>query len=103
MASSKEYVTYITEELSFCKDITYRKMMGEYVVYYCQKVIGGIYDNRFLIKPVEVAKQMIPDAQFEIPYPGAKPMILVDNLEDKMFLQNLFDAMFPQLPEKKKK
>lgn len=103
MASSIEYVTYLTEELSFCKDISYRKMMGEYVVYYQQKVIGGIYDNRFLIKPVDSAKQMLPNASFEIPYPGAKPMILMDNLEDKVFLQNLFERMFAELPEKKKK
>lgn len=103
MASSIEYVNYLTEELSFCKDISYRKMMGEYVIYYRQKVIGGIYDNRFLIKPVDSAKQMLPNASFEIPYPGAKPMILMENLEDKAFLQNLFERMFVELPEKKKK
>ena len=103
MASSKDYLDFILEQLSELDDITYRAMMGEYVIYYRGKVVGGIYDDRFLVKPTKSAVSMMPDADMEIPYEGAKEMILVDNVENKEFLRNLLEAMYEELPAPKKK
>lgn len=83
-------------------DIIARQMMGEYIVYYRGKVIGGIYDNRFLVKPTKSAQEKMPDAPLELPYDGAKAMLLVDNLENRDFLKELVVAMFDELPEPKK-
>ena len=101
MASSEEYMEYVLEQLSGADDISYRKMMGEYIIYYKGKIIGGIYDDRFLVKPVESARAMMPDAQMELPYEGAKEMILVEDIEDREFLTNLLDAMYDELPKRK--
>lgn len=103
MATTKEYLAYVLEQLADLNGISYRAMMGEYVLYYQGKIAGGIYDNRLLIKPVEAAVSLLPDAPLEEPYHGAKKMLLVDRLEDRQFLAKLFDAMLPQLPEPKKK
>ena len=103
MASSKEYLDFILEQLSDLEDITYRPMMGEYILYYRGKVIGGIYDDRFLVKPVKSAVAMMPDARTELPYDGAKEMLLVDNVDDREFLQKLVRAMYPDLPAPKKR
>ena len=103
MASSKEYLEFILDQLSELEDITFRPMMGEYILYYKGKVIGGIYDDRFLVKPVKSAKKLMPDASMELPYEGAKEMILVDNVEDKEFLKELLEAMNGELPLPKKK
>ena len=103
MASSKDYLAYVLEQLSDLEDISYRAMMGEYVLYYQGKVFGGIYDNRFLVKPVNAAKTLMPDAPQEIPYDGAKPMLLVENIEDKAFLSELLNAMADELPRPKPK
>lgn len=103
MASSKEYLEYILEQLSELDAITYRAMMGEYIIYYHKKIIGGIYDDRFLVKPVQAAKTLMPDANMELPYEGAKEMLLVDNIEDKEFLKELLEAMYEELPSPKKK
>ena len=103
MASTKGYLDYILEQLSSLDEISYRAMMGEYILYYRGKVFGGIYDDRFLVKPVRAASAMMPDADMELPYEGAKEMILVDDVEDKEFLRKLVEAMYEELPEKKKK
>ncbi len=103
MASSKEYLEFIMEQLSLLDDVSCRAMMGEYILYYRGKVIGGIYDDRFLVKPTKSALALMPDADMELPYEGAKEMILVDNVDDKKFLKELFDAMFEELPAPKKK
>ncbi len=103
MASSKEYLDYVLEQLSASEDITYRKMMGEYILYYRRKIIGGIYDNRFLLKPVKSAVRLMPEARMEKPYDGAKDMLLVEELENKEFLANLLNEMYDELPELKKK
>ena len=103
MASSKEYLEFILEQLSELDDITSRSMMGEYVLYYHGKVFGGIYDDRFLVKPTKSARTMMPDADMELPYDGAKEMILVDDVENKEFLRKLVDAMYAELPVPKKK
>lgn len=102
MASTKDYLEYLLEQLSDLKDITHRAMMGEYILYYRGKIIGGIYDNRFLIKPVKSAREMIPDAKMELPYEGAKEMILVEDVENREFLKNLIESMYDELPEKRK-
>ena len=103
MASSKEYLDYIMEQLSPLDEITSRPMMGEYIIYHKGKVIGGIYDNRFLIKPVKAAREMIPDAQYELPYEGAGEMILVEETDNRAFLCELIEAMYDELPLPKKK
>ena len=103
MASSKEYLEYVLEQLSELDDITYRAMMAEYIISYRAKIVGGIYDDRFLIKPVEAAREMMPDADMELPYDGAKEMILVDNLEDRDFLNELIESMYDELPAPRKR
>lgn len=103
MTSSKEYLEYVLEQLSDIDEITYRAMMGEYILYYRDKIIGGIYDNRFLVKPVKSALEMMPDADMELPYEGAKEMILVDDLKNREFLGELLEAMYDELPAPKKK
>lgn len=103
MASSKEYLDFIMEQLSELTDVSYRAMMGEYIIYFHGKVIGGIYDDRFLVKPTASAKALMPDADMEVPYEGAKEMIQVDDVENREFLKELFEAMFGELPEPKKK
>ncbi len=103
MGSRREYLDFILEQLSELDEITYRAMMGEYLIYYRGKVAGGIYNDRFLIKPVQAAKELMPDASFELPYEGAKEMILVEDVDDKIFLKTLLEAMYEQLPETKKR
>ena len=103
MASSKDYLKYILEQLSGLNDISYRAMMGEYIIYYRGKVVGGIYDDRFLVKPVKAAVAMMPDADLELPYEGAKERLLVDNVENGEFLRELLEAMYDELPAPKKR
>lgn len=103
MASSKEYLDFILEQLSELEEITYRAMMGEYIIYYRGKIVGGIYDDRFLIKPIKSAVLLMPNAIYELPYEGAKEMLLVDNVDSKAFLSKLFNAMYDDLPTPKKK
>jgi len=103
MASSKGYLDFILEQLSGLGDISYRTMMGEYIIYYRGKIIGGIYDDRFLVKPTKSATAMMPDADMELPYEGAKEMLLVDDVENREFLCNLLEAMYEELPAPKKK
>ncbi len=103
MASSKAYLDFVLEQLSELEEITYRAMMGEYILYYRGKVIGGIYDDRLLVKPVTSAITFMPTATYELPYVGAKEMLLVDNVDSKEFLTKLFDAMYVDLPAPKKK
>ncbi len=103
MPSTKNYLDFIIEQLSLAQGITYRAMMGEYIIYCRGKVIGGIYDDRFLIKPVASAVEMMPDAAYELPYEGAKEMLLVDNIDDREFLKKLVEAVYEELPEPKKR
>ena len=102
MASSREYLDFILEQLSGSDGVTYRAMMGEYVIYYRGKIVGGIYDDRFLVKPVKSAAAMMPHAEREAPYEGAKEMLLVDDV-DREFLRELLEAMEPELPAPKKR
>ena len=103
MASSKGYLDFILEQLSGLNEISYRAMMGEYIIYFRGKIIGGIYDNRFLVKPTKSAVAMMPEADMEPPYEGAKEMLLVDDVEDREFLRKLLEAMYDELPAPKKK
>ena len=103
MATSKDYLEYILEQLSGVEEVSYRAMMGEYVLYYRGKVFGGIYDNRFLVKPVESACRLMPDAPWELPYEGAKEMLLVEDPEDRELMAELLGAMYAELPLPKKR
>lgn len=100
MASSKEYLNFILER---CDGLSARAMMGEYVLYYSGKVIGGIYDDRLLVKPVLSAKTLMPEAESQLPYEGAKEMLLVKNVEDGEFLKRLFEAVCKGVPAPKRK
>ena len=103
MSSSKTYLDFILDQLSSLNDISYKAMMGEYIIYYQGKIIGGIYDDRFLVKVTESAKRLMPNASLELPYDGAKEMLLVDNVDNSDFLNELFNAMVDELPSPKKK
>ncbi len=98
MASSKEYLSFIKEQLSELDNVAYRAMMGEYIIYYRGKIVGGIYDDRLLVKPTCSARGYMPDAAAEPPYEGAKEMLLVDNVDDREYLAELFRAMYDELP-----
>ena len=100
MASSKEYIDFV---LGRCNGLSARAMMREYVLYYGGKVVGGVYDNRLLVKPTPSAKTLMPNAKLELPYEGAKEMLLVENIENSGFLEKLFEAMYDELPEPKKR
>ena len=100
MASSKEYLNFV---LDGCSGLSARAMMGEYVLYYGGKVVGGIYDNRLLVKPTPSAVALMPEAPRELPYEGAKEMLLIEDIEDRELLKKLFEVMYEELPEPKKK
>ena len=102
MASSKEYLAFILGQLSELEDVTYRAMMGEFILYYRGKIVGGIYDDRLLVKPVRASIRYMATAPYESPYEGAKEMLLVEEVDDKQFLLELFNAMYEELPEGKK-
>ena len=103
MASGKEYLNFILEQLSELEDVTFRAMMGEYIIYYRGKIVGGIYDDRFLVKPTKSAMAMMPNAEMELPYEGAKEMLLVDDVDNRALLRELLEAMYEELPVPKKK
>ena len=102
MASRKEYLDYVLEQLSDLEGVTHRAMMGEYLLYVQGKLFGGVYDDRLLVKPVPAARALLPDAPEEAPYEGAKPMLLVEDMEDSALLARLVTAMEPELPAPKK-
>ena len=103
MATSKEFINYFTETLSSVEGITLRAMMGEYVLYYRGKVVGGIYDNRVLVKDIPSARQLLKDTRTELPYEGAKLMLYLEDFEDSAFVKNLFEAMYQELPQPRRK
>ena len=103
MSSSREYLDFILDQLSGLKDITFRQMMGEYIIYYRGKIVGGIYDDRLLVKPTPAALAMMPGAEREKPYEGAKDMLLVGETDDRAFLEALLTAMDEELPAPKKR
>ena len=103
MASTKEYLDFIMGQLSNLEEITYRSMMKEYILYYRGKIVGGIYDDRLLVKPVESAIHYMSKVQYELPYDGAKEMLLVEEVDNRKFLEGLFQVMYEELPNPKKK
>ncbi len=103
MPSSLGYFEFVLDQLSSLDDVSYRAMMGEYIIYYRGKIVGGIYDDRFLVKETASSKAMMPDAAREIPYDGAKEMLLVEEIDNREFLRELIEAMYPELPETKKR
>ena len=103
MSSNKEYLDFILGQLSELDGITYRAMMGEYILYYRDRIFGGIYDDRFLVKITPSSKRLMPDAEEEIPYDGAKGMLLVGEVDDRQFLNGLITSMYNELPEPKKR
>ena len=97
MASTKEYLDFVMEQLSGLDEVSSRAMMGEYILYYRGRIFGGVYDDRLLVKPVPMALRLMPDAEMELPYNGAKEMILVDNVDDRQFLCELVESMWEEL------
>ncbi len=98
MASTKDYLDYILDQLQGLDGITYRSMIGEFIIYYQEKIVGGIYDNRFLVKPTESAIALMPDASHVKPYEGAKDMLMVDCIDNGDSLKALIKSMYPELP-----
>ncbi len=103
MPSTKEYLDFILDQLSGLDNIRYKAMMGEYIIYYNDRITGGIYDNRFLVKPTKATERLMPHAPREFPYQGAKEMLLIEDPEDRDFLKRLFNEMLPELPAPRKK
>ena len=103
MASTQAYLDFILDQLSELEEITYRKMMGEYIIYYRGKIAGGVYDDRLLVKPTKAAVERMPEARYELPYEGAKEMLLVENVDQREALTALFRAMYAELPAPKAK
>ncbi len=103
MSTKKEYLEFVLEQLSEIEGITYKQMMGEYIIYHHGKIAAYVCDDRLLVKPVTGAVEMMPDAKREPPYDGAKDMLLVENIDDREFLKNLFEAMYTFLSEPKKR
>ena len=103
MASTKEYLDFILGQISNLEEITYRAMMKEYILYYRGKIVGGIYDDRLLVKPVETAIRYMPKVRYELPYDGAKKMLLVEEVDNREFLEGLFEIMYDELPNPKRK
>ena len=103
MATSKDYLNYILEQLSEIEGITHRQMMGEYIIYLNGRVAAYLCDNRLLIKPTPTAMEMMKGASPEPPYEGAKEMLLCENTEDREFLKALFEGIYEELPEPKKR
>lgn len=99
MASSRDFLEFVLEQLSGLSDITYRAMMGEFIIYYHEKIIGGIYDNRLLVKPTESLLKIMPNAKMEIPYPKGKPMIMVPDIENPELLKQIFNTIYTELPK----
>ena len=102
MSSTKAYLDFVMDQLSDLDDVSYRAMMGEYVIYYRGKVVAGVYDDRLLVKPTNTAQKIIPNAPMEIPYPGGKPMIMIEDVENRELLRNLFNAVYTEIPNPKK-
>ena len=103
MSSSKDFLNFVLEQLSDLSEISYKPMMGEFLIYYQGKLVGGIYDDRLLVKPVKSAIDYMPKASYALPYEGAKQMLLVDNVDDKEYLCGLLEAMYTDLPAPKSK
>ena len=103
MDSRKEYLDFILEQLSDLGEISYKSMMGGYIIYYRGKIVGGIYDDRFLVKPVKSAIAYMQNLKYELPYDGAKEMLLVDDVDNKEYLTGLFNSMYDELPAPKLK
>jgi len=103
MATSKDYLLFILDQLSLVDGITHRKMMGEYIIYHCGKIAAYLCDERLLVKILPSTLNKLPEARRESPYEGAKDMLLVENVDDREFFRDLFEAMYPELPEPTKK
>ncbi len=103
MASSREYLDFVLEQLSGAEGVTFRAMMGEFIIYIRGRIAGGVYDDRFLVKDTAAARKLMPDAPLEEPYEGAKPMLLVQDIDDRALMTELLEAMYPELPEPKQK
>ena len=103
MPSTREYLDFVMDQLSELDDVSYRAMMGEYVIYYRGKVVAGIYDDRFLVKPTPGARRILPNAPMEIPYPGGKAMIMIEDIENRDLMRHVLNAIYADLPISKRK
>lgn len=99
MASSKQFLEFVLDQLTDLNGVSYKTMMGEFIICYQGKIVGGIYDDRLLIKQTESSKRLLPDASLEVPYEGAKEMLSVEDFDDRDLLKELFNAMIDELPE----
>jgi TfoX/Sxy family transcriptional regulator of competence genes len=104
MATSKEFHDYVVDSLQRIGDVTTKKMMGEYCIYYKGKLIGDICDNCLLLKLTESVLRLMPEAERAYPYEGSRTlMAVVDDVENIERMREVLDAMVEELPEPKKK
>lgn len=100
MATTKDYLAFLLDQLSELDGITHRRMMGEYIIYHRGKIAAFVCDNRLLVKQVPSALRLMPDAERDSISGGAnKNMLLVDQVDDRAFLTELFSCMYDELPE----
>lgn len=92
--TTRSFFEYVSDQLSELSDVTFRPMMGEYIIYFKGKVVGGIYDDRLLLKPTEGVEKMLTEVKLELPYEGSKPMISVTDIDDKEFLTDLIEYTY---------
>lgn len=104
MATSKEFHDYVLENLRRAGVVSTRKMMGEYLVYFGDRLAGNICDNRLLLKQTEASLRLLPDAEKEYPYKGSKTlMLLVEDFENEGLMRQIIEEMYFQLPEPSQK
>ncbi|MDE6585638.1 MAG: competence protein TfoX [Clostridia bacterium] len=103
MATSKDYLDYLLERLGNNPDVRIRPMMGEYLLYFRDKLVADICDNRLLIKPVSAVKELVPETEMQPPYDGAKPHIYIEDIDDGEFVLKLFETAYANLPAPKPK
>lgn len=104
MATTKDFHDYVMEQLSRVGEVSSRKMMGEYCVYYRGKLVADLCDNQLLLKSTPSVLRLLPDAPRAYPYEGSKAlMTVVEDVENVLQLQQVFAAMYDELPEAKKK
>ena len=102
MATSREFVEFILDQCAGLP-VRVRGMMGEYLFYYRDKLAASQCDNRMLVKDLPAARALMPAAVLEPPYPGAKDMLVVERLDDRAFLAELLEAIYPELPMPKQR
>lgn len=104
MATTKEFHDYVVDSLQRIGNISTKRMMGEYCIYYRDKLIGDICDNTLFLKSTESVLRLMPDAERAYPYEGSKTLMsVVEDVENTELMKVVLNAMYEELPEPKKR